>query len=48
MVPIEISDVNVEELTRSSKIIAKVVIKQALIEGIQRKIFEPLIEDDSC
>jgi len=43
-VPIEITDVNVQELTRSSQIIAKVVIRQALTEGVQRKVFEPLNE----
>lgn len=44
IVPIEISDVRVMELTRSSQIISKIIIKQALIEGVKRKIFEPLTE----
>ena len=42
--PIEISDVNVRELTRSSKIISKIVVREALIEGVRRKIFDPLVE----
>lgn len=44
IVPIEISDVNVRELTRSSKIISKIVVREALIEGVRRKIFDPLVE----
>ena len=45
VVPIEISDVHFQQLTRSSQIISKVIIKQALIEGVKRKVFEPLRED---
>ena len=45
VVPIEISDLN-GSLTRSTQIISKIVIKEALIEGVKRKIFEPLREND--
>lgn len=44
VVPIEISDVNVQSLTRSSQIMSKILIRQALIEAVRRKIFEPLVE----
>eukprot|EP00551_Chaetoceros_affinis_P003724 CAMPEP_0203652470 /NCGR_PEP_ID=MMETSP0088-20131115/30137_1 /ASSEMBLY_ACC=CAM_ASM_001087 /TAXON_ID=426623 /ORGANISM="Chaetoceros affinis, Strain CCMP159" /LENGTH=298 /DNA_ID=CAMNT_0050512019 /DNA_START=98 /DNA_END=994 /DNA_ORIENTATION=- len=44
VIPIEISDVRVQELTRSSQIMSKILIRQALIEGVTRKIFEPLVE----
>ena len=45
VVPIEISDLS-GSLTRSTQIISKIVIKEALIEGAKRKIFEPLVEDE--
>ncbi len=40
IVPIEISDVN-GSLTRSTQIISKIVIKEALIEAVERKVFVP-------
>jgi hypothetical protein len=45
VIPINVSNVNVQELTRSSQIMSKILIKQALIEGVQRKIFEPHFEE---
>lgn len=45
VVPIEISDVHFQQLTRSSEIISRIIIRQALIEGVKRKVFEPLKED---